>query len=59
MGTKKEAAVKEAVFNKQQLLKAKRYAGKSDLLNALLKGDETYTIEQVDKILNDFLKGKV
>lgn len=54
MATKKEAAT----FSKQQLLRSKRYAAKKDLLNALLQ-DKEYTVEQVDKILNDFLKGKV
>lgn len=58
MATKKEAA-KEAVFSKQQFLTAKRYAGKQDLLNALLDDDKQYTIEQVNNMLEKFLKGKV
>lgn len=47
------------VFSKQDLLRAKRYSDKRDILNALLKDGETYTIEQVDKIIKTFLSKEV
>lgn len=47
------------VFSKQDLLRAKRYSDKRDILNALLKEGETYTIEQVDKTIKTFLSKEV
>lgn len=47
------------VFTKERLLQSKRFAQQKDLLNALLKDDQEYTIVQVETILNRFLKGKV
>ena len=53
-------AEKEAdVFYKDSLLRSKRYSERKDALKALLKPDVPYTLEQVDKILNDFMKGQV
>lgn len=59
MKTKQEAETVEAAFTLAQLLKAKRYADKKDLLNALLNENEKYTIKQVDDTIEKFLKGKV
>lgn len=59
MKTKQEAETVEAAFTLAQLLKAKRYADKKDLLNALLNENEHYTIKQVDDAIEKFLKGKV
>lgn len=47
------------VFSKKDLLRAKRYSDKRDILNALLKDGETYTIEQVDKTIKTFLSKEV
>lgn len=44
-------------FTKQQLLNSQKYKNRQDALNALLKEGETYTIAQVEKILNQFYKG--
>ena len=59
MKTKQEAETVEAAFTLAQLLKAKRYAYKNDLLNASLNETEHYTIKQVDDAIEKFLKGKV
>lgn len=56
MATTKAAA---PTFSKAQLLEAKKYAGQKDLLNALLKDDQQYTAKQAEKLIEDFLKGKV
>ena len=46
-------------FTKNQLVTSKKYSEKKDLLNALLVDDRSYTMTEVEEILNDFLKGKV
>lgn len=46
----------KAGYPKEQFLKSKRYSDKRDLLHAVLKDDEKYTVEQVDKLINLFLK---
>jgi hypothetical protein len=51
--------VSEATFTKQQLISSKKYAEKKDLLNALLADDRSYSMPEVEEILNNFLKGKV
>lgn len=50
---------KETAFGKEQLISAKRYAGKRDALTVLLSDDKMYTLSETDKILKDFMKGKV
>ena len=46
-------------FSKEQLVKSNKYENRRDLLNALLKNDTKYTLEQVDKIIESFMKGAV
>lgn len=56
-------AVKEKIvkptFSKESLLKSERYKNQRDVLNALLKDDVAYTIQEVDKLVNSFLKKEV
>lgn len=54
---KKETA--EVKFTKSQLIKSKKFAGKADVLNALLSDDEFYTIGNAEGIVEKYLKGKV
>lgn len=49
----------EVKFSKNQLLAAKRFSGKRDILEALLSDDETYTVKTVEQMIEDFMKGKV
>lgn len=51
-----EAAV---LFSKNQVLTFDRYANRRDLLSALLKDGKKYTIDQVDRLIQNFMKGKV
>lgn len=51
--------VVEPTFFKESLLKSKRYSNRRDALSFLLKDGESYTFNQVDKILDDFMKGSV
>ena len=51
--------VKETKFSKEQILASEKYANRRDALNVLLAADGTYTVEQVDSLLEKFMKGKV
>lgn len=44
-------------FSKQQLRKSKKYSGRVDLINALLKDEEVYTFTQVDDLIKRFDEG--
>jgi hypothetical protein len=47
-------------FSKKQILKSKEFSHiEKDVLNAILKDGKQYTLEQVEKILEDFKKRKV
>ena len=41
----------EVKFSKNQLLAAKRFSGKRDILEALLSADETYTVKTVEQMI--------
>lgn len=49
----------EAVYTKEQLASSKRYANRRDLLSALLESGKTYTLTEVDALINKFMKGAV
>ena len=59
MSTKKTDVVQETFFTKEQILASKKYSSRRDVLGAILVDDKTYTIEQVDSLLEKFMKGKV
>lgn len=46
-------------YDKQQLLKTARYKDRRDLLAALLKDDTQYSHAEVQKLIDEFMKGKV
>ena len=46
-----EKKTKEAVFTKKQLVAAKRYQEKRDLINALLSDNELYTVAETDALI--------
>lgn len=46
-------------LKKEALLRAKKYAGQRDVLAALLKDDQEYTVAEVNAILENFAKGRV
>nr|DAL93853.1 MAG TPA: hypothetical protein [Caudoviricetes sp.] len=46
-------------YTKQQILKSKKYLSKQDLINALLKDNEQYTLSEVDSLIDSFMKGVV
>ena len=49
--------VVKVTYSKAQLLTFKRYANRVDLLGALLKDKAEYTLEEVDELINKFMKG--
>lgn len=60
MATKQKDTVKqENLFTKEQLLVSKKYANRKDALAAILTDKGVYTFEQVDSLLEKFMKGKV
>ena len=55
----KKGVKKVLKYNKKELLESNKYANRKDLLRVLLKDEQVYSFAQVDKILSDFMKGKV
>ena len=47
------------VFTKRNILTFKRYAKRRDLLSTLLKDGQEYTHDQVQSLIENFMKGKV
>ena len=46
-------------YGKEQILDSRRYRGQRDLVNALLKEGKQYSPEEVDSLLEEYLKGRV
>lgn len=59
MATKANAEVAAPVYTKAQLLASKKYANRQDILNALLEDGKTYTTDQVDALIEKYMKGQV
>lgn len=59
IGSKKAEAAKTTTFSKEQLAACKRYRNQKDLVNVLLTDDRLYSFEEVDSLINKFMKGKV
>ena len=51
--------VKESKYSKQQILKSKKYLDRQELINALLNDNTQYSLSEVDKLINVFMKGEV
>lgn len=57
-----EAAVVESKFSKGQLLSAKRFQGRKDIVNALLMkypDTATFTVNAVEEMIENYMKGQV
>lgn len=52
-------AVLPGKYSKQQILKSKKYTGKHDIINALLKDETKYSVAEVDKLITGFMEGTV
>ncbi len=53
------SAEKKALFSKEQLMASEKYAGRRDLLNALLGDDKSYSINEADAAIERYPKGAV
>lgn len=53
--TKDKPLVNDSKFNKKVILGFDRYSKRKDLLTVLLKDNKSYTLDEVDKIINDFM----
>lgn len=49
----------ESKYTKEELKNAERFASKRDLIEALLRDDTEYTVNEADEITDNFLKGSV
>lgn len=56
---KSENVIAENVYTKEQILSAKKYKNRVDLLRVILKDSKEYTLEQVDNEIQKFMKRKV
>lgn len=57
-----KAAVVESEFSKEQLLSAKRFQGRKDIVNALLMkypDTATFTVNAVEEMIENYMKGQV
>lgn len=58
--TKKvENKITEDKYTKEQIVKSKRFSNNVDLLNATLKENKKYTLQEVNEIIKNYMKGKV
>nr|DAH43944.1 MAG TPA: hypothetical protein [Caudoviricetes sp.] len=46
-------------YSKEQILASARFAGRRDLVDALLEKDKSYTLETVKNMITKYLKGQV
>lgn len=54
----KTKAPKVLKFTKKQFVNSRKFAKRKDLVNALLDEKKTYSIQEVEDKINDFLYGK-
>ena len=55
----KEKQVDDIRYTKEQLLKAKRFRDNVDILNVVLDEYSVYTVKETEKLIIDFLRGKL
>lgn len=53
------AEKKPVRFPKKQILTFKRYFDRTDLVTAILDDQQEYSVDEVDKLIDNFMKGKV
>lgn len=55
----KSEIIKENIFTKNQLILSKKYGDRKDLLNVILEDNKSYSIKEVNKLIDNFMKAKV
>ena len=58
---KKENEIKkeDVKFTKEQILKSKKFKNRVDLIRVILQDNECYTLEEVQKEIDKFMKRRV
>jgi len=51
-----EEVVEEATFTKEQIVESKKYG---DFASALLEKDRSYTLKEVEDLIENYMKGSV
>ena len=59
MATKKNESKQETLFTKEQILASNRYANKKDVCNTVIPNNFNGTLDQVDILIEKFMKGMV
>lgn len=49
----------EIKFTKEQILNSKKYASQKDIVSILLREGINYSLNEVNKLIAEFMKGKV
>ena len=57
--TNSEKGHRGRYLQKEQLVASKRYANRRDIIMALLEDGKAYTLNEVDGLIEKYMKGKV
>lgn len=59
--TKKNTEIKKEIikFTKEQIVNSKKFKNRVDLIRVILDDNKTYTIEEVQKEIEKFMKRRV
>lgn len=49
----------EVKYAKIDILKSKKFIGRKDVLTVILNDEKQYTIDEVEKLIDSFMKGRV
>lgn len=55
----KKEIVKVDKFSKEQLIKSSKFKHNRDLVSVLLEDEKRYSIDDVEKLIEKYMKGKV
>lgn len=59
MAAKNSEIKQETLFTKEQVLASNKYANKSDVCKTVIPDDFHGTLNEVDTLIENFMKGKV
>ena len=54
-----EVSMDIPTFSKEQLISAKKYRDKQDVLSVILKDDVKYGFDEIESLINKFMKNEV
>lgn len=59
MTTKKVEEKKVTMFSKEQLVSAKQFHNRKDILGVVLEDGKEYSFEEAESLIDKYMKGKV